>query len=93
MFVASLKIVHADTSVEVAKQPDISLDRISPGQFIVLMLDLSIPDSLTGKSPSQLVPGLGQDRTTYCHWLQTDLAPGADGFLASDVKPIAAYRK
>ena len=60
---------------------------------MLLTIDFSIPDSLTGMSPNQLVQGLGRNRTTFCHWLQTDIVQNDDGTLTSDTKPIAAYRK
>ena len=90
---SSRPMLDADPGADVTKQPDISADRTMPGEYMILMMDLSIPDSLTGKSPSQLVPGLGQNVTTLCHWLQTGLTQGNDGLFTSDDEPIAAYRK
>ena len=78
----------------VANQPGISTHRSLTGTYMILMMDLSILDELTGKPAKQLVPGLQTNRTTFCHWLQTGLHQERNGMLAStNASALAPYRK
>ncbi|KAF4549596.1 Hypothetical protein D9617_21g098170 [Elsinoe fawcettii] len=63
------------------QQPRVNTRQPAPGPYMLVMLDLSLPrDRVQGTG--DVADGIGDDRTTRLHWLQTNLTVGANGLLS-----------
>ncbi|KAG8626121.1 hypothetical protein KVT40_006522 [Elsinoe batatas] len=71
-------------------QPRVNTRQPAPGPYMLVMLDLSLPLSRLPPAPGPVAPGIGSDRTTRLHWLQTNLTVGTAGLLTPSGTPAAA---
>lgn len=74
----------------VATQPTVSLNQTLNGTHMLLLVDLSIPQSTINTTGAQ-APGLEPCRTTRLHWFQQNLTQTSNGTFTSTSAPIAAY--
>ncbi|PNS19817.1 hypothetical protein CAC42_7784 [Sphaceloma murrayae] len=70
------------------QQPRVNTRQAAPGPYMLVMLDLSLPRDRVG--PGEVADGIGDDRTTRLHWLQTNLTVGVQGVLTTSGTPAVA---
>ncbi|KAK5122516.1 hypothetical protein LTR85_004100 [Meristemomyces frigidus] len=71
--------------------PTTYLDESLTGTYMVMLVDLAIPQSSITTTGPEFYPGLVYCRTTRLHWYQGNLTQTSNGTFASNSSAIATY--
>jgi hypothetical protein len=77
-----------------AIRPIIGLNGTQNATYLVALVDLSLPVANARSSTNAtLVTGLGANRTTRLHWLQTGIRQSTNGSFTWNTTALAPYGK
>jgi hypothetical protein len=84
---------HSSLAVS-AVRPVISLNGTQNATYLVALVDLSLPvANARSTTNATLVAGLGSNRTTRLHWLQTGIRQSTNGSFTWNATALAPYGK